>query len=131
MKKLIAILLCFTILGEISYADEQGTYLDQDQKAPYSGYLIKDERVRELLRSERESTTYKLLTESYEKSINLQQTIIEKKDEQIVILTDQTDKLYKTARDASGITFWEKALYFSLGALVVYGSFQLAKGAIK
>jgi hypothetical protein len=132
MKKLISIILSILIIGEITYADDsKAIWVDEKDPAPFSGYLIKEERTVELLKSERESRTYQLLTESLEKSTQFQDEIIQKKSDQIKLLADQNDKLYKTAYDANTVSNWEKAAYFVLGALVTFGAFELAKGAIR
>lgn len=117
MKKLIVILSLFNFIGSTSYAEES-IYLNQGQTAPYSGFLLPKEKVQELYNNTTERDFYKNTNDSLKKSIDLEQSNNNIKDQKIKLLLDQNDQLAKTAYNARELSNWEKIGYF-LGGIIV------------
>jgi hypothetical protein len=74
---------------------------------------------------------YKLLTASYEKSIELYKSNEELIDRKTKLLLDQNDKLYEMLNKERSRSNWEKIIWFSLGFLSVgmgvYGVKEITK----
>lgn len=117
MKTLIAIIILS--LNATSFAEETVKYIDQGTPAPFSGYLMNDERAKRVrdISIDLESTKKinALLTE--EKGI-LTQRLTESKE--------HIDYLSKELISTRDMSFLPKAGYFLLGAvltgLVSYGA---------
>lgn len=93
------------LISSISFAQDS-VYLNQNQVAPFSGYLLPEDKVKELRNDSLEKDMYK--TEG---------TL---KDTQIKLLSDQNDKLAKTLESTSSLSSWEKIGYF-LGGVIITG----------
>jgi len=122
----IKLILSFILIGNLSYADSNAVYLEEKNPAPFSGFLIKEDRVRELRNSELDAKYYKDINESLEKSLSLQKAIIDNKDNQVNILLTQNDKLAKSAYDSQEMNNWQKALYFIGGLAAGFLAVKLA-----
>lgn len=101
LKKLLIVYVL--LVNNISFAQES-VYLNQKDPAPFSGFLLPEEKVKELRNDSLEKDMYK--TEG---------TL---KDTQIKLLSDQNDKLAKTLESTSSLSMWEKIGYFAAGVLL-------------
>lgn len=121
-KSLIVILVLMT---NMVWA-EDAVYLDKDQKSPFSGYLLPQEKLVELRNNTLERDTLKVQNASLNRSLTLQNDIIDHKDQQIKLYSDQNDKLASTAARAESMSTLEKFGLVTLGmvitGLAVYGA---------
>lgn len=108
MNKLVVILL---IISNTCFAQDS-IFIDKDTKAPFSGYLLPEEKVKELRNNTLERDLYK--TES------------ELRERQVKLLSEQNDKLATTLQSTSSLSSWEKIGFFALGILVTGGAVKLA-----
>lgn len=102
MIKLVLIIL---LISNLSFAQDS-IYLDKDKSAPFSGYLLPEETVKELRNNTLERDLYK--TES------------DLRERQVKLLSDQNEKLAKTLQDTSSLSTWEKIGFF-LGGVILTG----------
>lgn len=112
LKKLLIFLLI--ISSNIALADD-ALYLNKDDKAPFSGYLMPKEKVLDLRNAVLERDTLRLQNDSLNVSLKLQDDIIAKKDQQLTLYGDQMDKMAKTAYSNESLSTWGKIGYIALG----------------
>lgn len=105
--------------SQFSYADD-AIYLNQNDKAPYSGYLLSEDKVKELRNNTIERDGLKTINDSLTKSLTLEQQNNSLKDQKVNLLLDQNDKLAKSAYADRELNTWEKVAYF-VGGIVVTG----------
>lgn len=102
--------------------------LQKGGAAPYTGLLLPEATALELYG---DLNKYKLLTASYEKSIELYKSNEELMDRKTKLLLDQNDKLYEMLNKERSRGNWEKIIWFSLGFLSVgmgvYGVKEITK----
>lgn len=123
MKRLILIVTLLTF--GVNVAANDVVRLEQGNPAPFSGYLFSDQVEKQ--------TRYRLIEADYTDKRNQQlQTIISNYEQQISIY-DKRLELYKNTSEElakqvvsnKDVSFWEKSLYFILGAtltgIVSYG----------
>lgn len=107
MKLIISTLL----LSNICLAQDV-IYLDKDSKAPFSGYLLPEEKVKELRNNTIERDLYK--------------TEVDLRERQVKLLNEQNDKLALTLQSTSSLSTWEKVGYFIGGVLITGLAVNLA-----
>jgi len=95
---------------------QEALVLPKGTPAPYTGLLIPETKALDLYN---ELSKYKLLSESYERSIALYKGNEEILDKKTKMLLDQNDDLAKKLTDARSTSSWEKAGWFALGFLSV------------
>jgi hypothetical protein len=95
--------------------------LDKDQKAPYSGFLLSQEKVQQLRNDSIDNDTNKKLNESLKTSLALEQSTSTLKDTKITLLMTQNDLLAKSAYTSREFTNWERVGYF-LGGIILTGA---------
>ena len=93
-------------------------YLTKDQKAPYNGYLLPEDKLVELRNNTLERDTLKTENASLNTSLKLQDDIISKKDAQLTLYSDANDRLAKTAYNEQSLNTWEKLAFIGLGILI-------------
>lgn len=98
-----------------SYA-EDALILNQGESAPYTGILLSEDKARELYD---EINKYKLLSESYEKSINLYKSNEEILDKKTKFLLEQNNHYYESLKKERTYDDLQKVVYYSLGFLSV------------
>lgn len=128
MKKLSAILVSSLIWSQFVYADD-AIYLNQNDKAPYSGYLLSEDKIKELRNNTIERDGFKAINDSLTKQLSLVQQDSSLKDQKVNLLLDQNDKLAKTAYADRELNTWERVAYFVGGVLItgfaIYGVHQI------
>lgn len=123
---MIKIILIFLLIGNLAYA-EDAIYLNKDQKAPYSGYLLDEETVKGLRNAAIDRDLYKNLNDSNQKSLALERSNGELKDKKIDLLLAQNDNLAKTAYSNQSLSTWEKIGYIGLGMVITVLAFKGAR----
>jgi hypothetical protein len=113
MKSFLSVL----IISNIAYA-EDAVLLQKNDPAPYQGFLLPKEKVQELYNATIERDSYKAANDSFEKSLKLEQTNSDLKDQKINLLLEQDDKLAKALYNSQSLNNWEKAAFFIGGILV-------------
>jgi hypothetical protein len=97
---------------------QEAVYLDQNQKAPFSGILIPEDKLQELRKSVLDVSTQKEINLSLQRSVDLykqNQTLLETK---VNTLSDQNNKLSDSLYSARETSNIEKFGYFVAGALL-------------
>lgn len=126
LKRIVLILL----ISHISFAQE-AVYLNKDDKSPFSGYLLPEDKLKSLRNDSLENTANKQIIDRLNKSINLYQTNSDLKDKQLKLYSDQNDQLVKSLVAEENLNTWEKILYFGGGivltGLAIYGAHSLYK----
>lgn len=103
--------------------EDKAVVLPKGTQAPYTGLLIPESKAMVLYN---DLSKYKLLSESYERSISLYKGNEEILDRKTKMLLDQNDDLSKKLLDARSTTSWEKAGWFALGFLsVITGAYAI------
>lgn len=116
MKKLLKMIFLISLinslsLNNITYAQE-ATFLNKDDKSPYSGYLLPESTIKELRNNTLERDSYKTrldLTQKNNDILNQEKTI----------LLDQNLKLMVAGSADHVLNNWEKAGYFLAGIITV------------
>jgi len=106
------------ILTSLQTKAEDAVYLNQNDKAPYSGYLLPQDKLIELRNNTFERDALKGQNDSLNRSLALQNDIIGHKDEQLKLYSDQNDKLAQTAYRAENMSNLEKLGFIGLGILL-------------
>lgn len=110
---------------------QDAVYLNQNDKAPFTGYLLPQEKLVELKNNTMERDTLEAQNASLNASLKLQDDIIAKKDQQLTLYSEQNDKLAQTANSALSLSTWEKIGYITLGVVItglaVKGAHELYK----
>lgn len=120
MKTLISLLiisLSSPALAEVKYLPKGGT-------APYEGYLFSPEDEEKARMAVKESEYYKKVNDINEKLLDTSVKRIEVKDRHIERLSNELVRRERA-------DFWENALYFTLGAVIVGGvSYGVYRSAV-
>lgn len=111
------LLISLLILSNTVLAQD-AVYLNQNDKAPFTGYLLPQEKLVELKNNTMERDTLEAQNASLNASLKLQDDIIAKKDQQLILYSNQNDKLAQTANSALSLSTWEKVGYITLGIVV-------------
>jgi len=100
------------MIPSISRGSEEAVVLQKGQPSPYIGVLLPELKAKELYN---DINRYKLLTESYERSIILYKQNEDLYNKKSQLLLEQNDKLAEDLLKARSTSNWEKVLWFSLG----------------
>jgi len=100
---LIKLIFIILLISNISWAQES-VYLDKDKPAPFSGYLVPEETIKNLRNDSLDAEMYR--------------KIVPLKDNQIQLLTDQNTKLATTLISTTSMTTLEKVAWFAGGIIV-------------
>lgn len=110
---------------------EDAVLLNQNEKAPYTGYLISKERAVELYKMGVQLQENVLLNESLTRSTEIYKKNDELSKQQLNVLLERNDLLSKQLLDTREVSTLEKTLWFIggivLSAGAVYGASKLAK----
>lgn len=109
-------LISLLIINSTCFAQES-IYINKDDKAPFSGYLLPEETVKTLRNNTLERDLYK--------------TEADLRERQVKLLSDQNDRLATTLQSTSSLSTWEKIGFFSLGVLITGGAVKLAHEVYK
>lgn len=126
MKKLWLLLLILTLISNFGYADDNAIYLDKDQKAPYSGYLITPEGATQQRNVGIERDSYKLLNQSLTTQLDLESKSRQDSDKKVVILQNDLTNTTKALIEVKSMNDWEKAGFFVLGMVTTYFAIKTA-----
>lgn len=122
--KYINVFVILSLIGNLCYAEDV-TFLNQGDKAPYTGYLFTESKTKEVRIQLLERDSYKALNDSYEKTNVWLKQNIDLKDQQITIVSQRNDDLAKALREEKTANNWERIFYFAIGVLAtsaaVYG----------
>lgn len=116
MVRLIITLIL--IVGSISYADD-AVFIQQNQAAPFAGFLLPKEKVQELYNQSIDASTNKALNDSLTKSLDLEKQNNDLLNKKINLLLDQNDKLAESLHSEISLNTLEKIAYFAGGIIVV------------
>lgn len=118
---LLKFLIISILISNISFADD-AYFINKDQSAKFSGYLIPEDKTKELYNSVLERDSYKTQLDLINKNIDLYK-------QENSILLNQNSSLIKTATENHTLNSWEKAGYFFGGlfltALAIEGAQKL------
>lgn len=132
LQRMICLISLTSLLTTSNIAlAEDSVFLEKDQKAPYSGYLLDKDKVLNLRSTDIDNKYLSLENASLKRELVLKNDILDNKDQQITLYSDRNEKLVKAADSASSLTTWEKLGYFSLGVLAAYASVKLGQAVIK
>lgn len=125
MRKTIIWILLVTFSTASSLHAEDAVVLNRDDKAPFRGVLLSPDKAQELKDSVIELEGTKKLNVSLGVSLNLQQDIINRKDQQLKLMLESEDMLSKRLGEERSISDFTKVLCFAAGVLatilVLYG----------
>ncbi len=110
---------------------ESTVFIEKDTPAPFSGYLFTQEAGKELKLKLVDLEYFKQLSTSLQNQVDLYVKLDLKSQEKLTVLSEQNDKLAKTAYNASSFNAWEKFGYFTLGVLATVLAAFAVKQAIK
>jgi len=116
---MIKVILILSLISSYSFAQD-AVFLNKTQTAPFEGFLLPQTKLQELHNNTLERDAFQKENESLNKSLNLQQSNLGLKDNQIDILLKQNDNLAKTLSTERTLNNWEKVGYF-LGGIVTIG----------
>jgi hypothetical protein len=120
--------LALMFIGNICYAQDS-VHLNQNDKAPFPGYLLPAAKVEQFQTDEIQLNYYKSTDDSLQKSLTLEQQNSALKDQKVNLLLDQNDKLSKAAYTERELTTWEKIGYVAAGIVItgvaVWGAHSL------
>lgn len=123
MKNLLSLLMLSISLTSVKAQD--ALMLEKDQKAPFTGILIKPETVQDLRKAVIERDGLIEQKASYERTIELYKKNEELYTKKVDLLTTQNDKLALRLADEREIGTWERIGWVSLGivatGIAVYG----------
>lgn len=126
IRQLIAL---FLIISTPAYADFD--YLKKGDVAPYEGYIITPEREQSLRLMDKKLGLATDLNTSYSTQNALDSKTIDILNQRVDLYQRQNADMSKQLSEAKGDGFWQKTLYFSLGAvltgLVAYGTVRAVK----
>lgn len=131
LKTLKVFLMVGTILTTNVHAEDV-VILQKDSPAPFTGLLFTQQKANELKNGLVERDGLLKINESLNKSLTLQDNIIQKKDEGITTLLDQNDRLAKSLYNERTVSDWTRAGYFILGVIITgaafYGAQRITNG---
>lgn len=127
---MIKLLLIISLIGNIGYADDV-TYINQNDKAPYNGYLFTEQKTRDIRIQLIDSDLNKTLNSSLREENTRLQSNSDKKDQQIKLVMDRNDELAKTVSEQQSTSTLIKVAYFVGGMLLTYGAIRTAHEVYK
>jgi hypothetical protein len=99
--------------------------IQKDTPAPFTGVLLPPDKAQDMKNTIFEKNALKKMNDSLNITINLQDDLINRKNNQITTVLNQNDKLAKTAYEERSMSNTEKAIWFFAGTLttvlVLYG----------
>lgn len=116
IKLLYSLALYPTALADTSVA------LDKDQKAPFAGILMDQEKANSVKIGLLERDLYKELSESQNRSIGLLKQNMTYSEDKVNKLLEQNDKLSERLQSAQGMNTWERIGFFVLGIAATVGA---------
>lgn len=119
--KILKISLISLLISNIALSDDP-TLLNKDQAAPYQGLLFSIQKANELKNTAIERDNLLKINESLNKSLSLQDDIINRQNQKVDILLNQNDKLAKSLGDERTIGSWERYGYVLLGVIMTVGA---------
>lgn len=125
-----AILLISLINANNSFAQDV-VELKKDEKAPFAGLLFTESKAKDIKFQLDERDSFKKMLESSNRSIDLMNSNLKLKDEQLNIVIEQNNKLAMSLRDQKDFNSWERFAWFALGVVAtgfaVYGLNQATR----
>lgn len=119
LKKLkIFLIIVSLITSNISLAND-AKFIAKNTPAPFTGYLFTESTTKEIRIQLLERDKYKLENQSLIASLNAASSTIDIYEKQVQILTTRNDELAVALTSAKTTTFWERALWFGIGAVAV------------
>jgi hypothetical protein len=128
LLRILKISLILLLISNIALADDP-TILQLGDKAPYIGLLFSPTKANELRQGLLERDYYLKINDSLNKSIDLQQAIINDQNNKINLLITQDDSLAKNLQSERNVSEWTKAAYFLLGIAATVGAGYAIKRA--
>lgn len=123
---MVSLLLIGLLTGNKAHADDP-TFINLNEKAPYSGLLFSERKAQELRSELLESDKTKLLYETEKHRSEKLGQIINLKDSEIELYRKQNERLVRTSDRSDTM----KYIWFGLGILAtgvaVYGAGGLAR----
>ncbi len=116
--KYIVIMLLFS---SVSQATDSVVYLPKDQKAPYDGYLFTPDMEKEVRLNTINLKYSEELNASLVKINAIHKDNLQILDQRVKLYQDQSDSLAKSLESSRSTSFFEKTLYFGLGAIITGG----------
>lgn len=130
-KNLLISLTLVSLISNLAFADSSVSFIKKGDVATYDGYLFTIPKAEELRNITIERNSFKLLNESLNKSVELQDNLIKLDEQKVNKLLEQNDKLAVSLNDARTTSEWTKLLWFFTGIAVTgvafYGVNRLAK----
>lgn len=123
-------LIVLSLISSPVYA-ENAVYLEKDKPAPFTGFLITEQKAKEYQLTDIKLTEVTALNESLKKSLVLQQDVINLTNKKADLAVSGMERLSKQLYDERGLTSYERLLWFGLGVvavgIAVYGAKKLTQ----
>lgn len=120
---MICLFLIFSIFSTNSKANnDNAVYLQKDERTPFAGILTTFEHSKVIAVRLIERDTYKALSESYEKSMDLYKTNVDLSEKKVNMLLEQNDNLSIQLKNSQSMTDLQKFLMFGLGIITTVGA---------
>lgn len=126
-------LILLTLLANVTMVRaEDAAYLEKDQKAPFTGILIKPETVQDLRKAVIERDSLSQEKASFERSLELYKKKDELQEKKLGILLEQNDKLALRLGEERSMGTWERIGLISVGlvaaGIAAYGLREIKAG---
>lgn len=121
MKFLLAITLVFTsftCVTAYSKCEEPVRLIEQNKKAPCTGFLFSPEAEAQVAKDYEDLQFFKSLSERLEKRKELTDKEINILDKRLQLYIEQSNTLSNQLSKRESESKWEKVLWFSLGVIV-------------
>jgi hypothetical protein len=109
----------------------EGVFIAKDQKAPYDGYLFTEDGAQGLRKLALSEERYHLLTDSLQKTVDLQRSQIDIQEQRVELYRKQNDELAKSLTASQSMSNFERIAWFGLGILgagfAIYGVTKVTK----
>lgn len=112
LQKMVLWISLISIVNNTSYSQDS-IYLEKDKPAPFTGFLLPEETVKELKNNTLER-------DSYKRQLDLTNQNVDILNKEKIILLDQNLKLIQSGTLDHTLNNWEKAGYF-FGGIILTG----------
>lgn len=116
LRKILILFLTSSIPNNWVLADEV-VPIKKNDPSPIDGFVITQQHANNIKVLAQERDGYKLLNDSFQNSLKLQENIINSQDNKVNLLIGQNEKLAKSLYDERTMTNWERVGWFTLGII--------------
>lgn len=131
MKTYLQAILLISLTSVSNSFAQDVVELKKDDKAPFTGLLFTEAKAKDIKFRLDERDSFKLMYESSNRSLDLMNSNLKLKDEQLNITIDQNNKLALQLRERNDFNSLERFAWFALGVVAtgfaVYGLNQATR----